>query len=53
MGGRGYAEASGHRLAEPAGLEEILRTAAERAHEIRVALNRVSDQLILRSRLAA
>lgn len=53
MGGRGYAEASEHRLAEPAGLEEILRTAAERAHEIRVALNRVSDQLVLRSRLAA
>jgi hypothetical protein len=53
MGGRGYAEASEHRLAEPAGLEEILRTAAERAHEIRVALNRVSEQLVLRSRLAA
>jgi hypothetical protein len=53
MGGRGYAEASEHRLAEPAGLDEILRTAAERAHEIRIALNRVSEQLVLRSRLAA
>jgi hypothetical protein len=53
LGCRGYAEASEHHLAERIGLEEILRTAAERAHEIRVALNRVSDQLILRSRLAA
>lgn len=53
IGGRGYAEASEHRLAEPAGLDEILRTAAERAHEIRIALNRVSEQLVLRSRLAA
>ena len=54
LGGRGYAEASGHRLAEPSGLEEILRIAAERAHEVRVALNQVSSQLSLRgSRLAA
>ncbi len=48
LGGRGYAEASEHQLAGRIGLEEILRVAAERAHEIRVALNRVSDQLILR-----
>jgi hypothetical protein len=53
LGGRGFAEASEHRLAERIGLEEILRTAAERVHEIRVALNQVSRQLVLRSRLAA
>jgi hypothetical protein len=53
LGGRGYAEASEHRLAERVGLEEILRTAAERAHEIRVALNQVSQRLALRPRLAA
>ncbi len=54
LGGRGYAEASEHRLAERVGLEDILRTAAERVHEVRVALNRVSAQLDLRSsRLAA
>ncbi|HLB54955.1 MAG TPA: hypothetical protein VJK71_07600 [Gemmatimonadales bacterium] len=53
LGGRGYAGASEHRLAERVGLEEILRTAAERAHEIRVALNQVSQQLVLRPRLAA
>ncbi len=54
LGGRGYAEASEHRLAGRTGLEDILRTAAERVHEVRVALNRVSAQLDLRSsRLAA
>lgn len=54
LGGRGFAEASGHRLAERSGLEDVLRTAAERVHEVRVALNRVSSQLTLRgSRLAA
>ena len=54
LGGRGYAEASEHQLAERTGLEEVLRTAAERVHELRVALNRVSAQLDLRSsRLAA
>ena len=53
LGGRGFAEASEHRLAGQVGLEEILRTAAERAHEIRIALNQVSQQLVLRSRLAA
>lgn len=54
LGGRGYAEASEHQLAERSGLEEVLRTAAERVHEVRVALNRVSTQLSLRgSRLAA
>lgn len=53
LGGRGFAEASEHRLAGRIGLEEILRTAAEHAHEIRVALNQVSGKLALRSRLAA
>lgn len=54
LGSRGYAEASEHQLAERIGLEAVLRTAAERAHEVRVALNQVSSQLTLRgSRLAA
>ncbi len=53
MGGRGYAEASEHRLAEQSGLEDVLRTAADRIHDVRVALNRVSAQLDLRGRLAA
>ena len=54
LGGRGYAEASEHQLAEQSGLEDVLRTAAERVHEVRVALNKVSAQLSLRgSRLAA
>jgi hypothetical protein len=53
MGGRGYAEASEHQMAERTGLEEVLRTAAERIHDVRIALNRVSAQLDLRSRLAA
>ncbi len=53
LGGRGYAEASEHRLAERNGLEDVLRIAAEQAHQIRIALNRVSDQLVFRLRLAA
>lgn len=54
LGGRGFAEASEHQMAERTGLEEVLRTAAERVHDVRVALNRVSAQLDLRSsRLAA
>jgi hypothetical protein len=54
LGGRGFAEASEHQLAERSGLEDVLRTASERVHEVRVALNRVSAQLDLRSsRLAA
>jgi hypothetical protein len=54
LGGQGYAEASEHRLAERAGLELVLRTAAERVHDVRVALNQVSARLALRgSRLAA
>ena len=54
LGGRGYAEASEHSLAERIGLDDVLRTAAERVHEVRVALNRVSAQLALRGpRLAA
>lgn len=53
LGGRGYAEASEHRLAERNGLEDVLRIAAEQAHQIRIALNRVSDQLVFCPRLAA
>lgn len=54
LGGRGFAEASEHQLAELTGLEDVLRTASERVHEVRIALNRVSAQLDLRSsRLAA
>ena len=54
LGSRGYAEASEHRLAERAGLEDVLRTAAERVHDVRLALNRVSSRLDLRGpRLAA
>jgi hypothetical protein len=54
LGGRGYAGASEHRLAEQSGLEDVLRTAAERVHEVRLALNRVSSRLDLRGpRLAA
>ena len=54
LGGRGYAGASEHSLAERSGLDEVLRTAAERVHEVRVALNQVSSRLALRgSRLAA
>lgn len=54
LSGRGYAEAAGHPLAERRGLDLVLRTAAERVHDIRVALNQVSAQLDLRSsRLAA
>ena len=54
LGGRGYAEASEHQLAERSGLEDVLRTAAERVRDVRLALNRVSAQLHLRSsRLAA
>ena len=54
LGSRGYAEASEHRLAERTGLDDILRTAAERTRDVRVALNQVSAKLVLRSsRLAA
>jgi hypothetical protein len=54
LGGRGYAEAAEHHLAERAGLDEVLRIAAERVRDVRVALNQVSAQLDLRStRLAA
>lgn len=49
LGGRGYAEASEHQMAEQSGLEDVLRTAAERVHDVRIALNRVSAQLDLRS----
>lgn len=53
LGGRGYAEASEHQLAERSGLEDVLRTAAERIHDVRVALNRVSARLDLSGRRAA
>lgn len=54
LGSRGYAEASEHHLAERTGLDDILRTAAERTRDVRVALNKVSSKLVLRSsRLAA
>jgi len=54
LGGRGFAEASEHQLAGRSGLEDVLRIAAERVHEVRVALNKVSSRLALRgSRLAA
>jgi len=49
IGGRGFAEASEHRLAERVGLEAVLRTAAEHVHEVRLALNQVSAQLTLRA----
>ena len=53
LGGRGYAEAAEHHLAERSGLDDVLRTAADRVRDVRVALNRVSAQLDLRTRLAA
>jgi hypothetical protein len=54
LGGRGYAEAAEHRLAERSGLDDVLRIASERVRDVRVALNSVSAQLQLRStRLAA
>jgi len=43
MGGRGYAEASDHWLAERTGLAEVYRTAADRFVTLRTALNAVSD----------
>ncbi|HEX7025115.1 MAG TPA: hypothetical protein VF187_09895 [Gemmatimonadales bacterium] len=49
LGGRGFAEAAGHRMAEQRGLDDVLRTAAERVRDIRVALNSVSSRLHLRS----
>jgi len=54
LGGRGYAEAAEHRLAERSGLDDVLRTASERVRDVRLALNSVSAQLHLRrARLAA
>lgn len=54
LGGRGFAEASEHRLAERTGLDQVLRMSAERIHDVRMALNQVSATLDLRSsRLAA
>ena len=48
LGSRGFAEASEHELAERTGLDDVLRIAAARAHEVRVALNGVSSRLALR-----
>ena len=54
LGGRGYAGAAEHRLAERSGLDDVLRTASERVRDVRLALNSVSAQLHLRTtRLAA
>lgn len=54
LGGRGYAEAAEHRLAEASGLDEVLRVAADRVRDVRVALNQVSNRLQFRgNRLAA
>lgn len=46
LGRVGFQLASDHRLAESYGLAELLRTAAERFFELRVALNRISDRLM-------
>jgi hypothetical protein len=45
LGYRGYAEASGHWLAQRAGLDGVLRTAAEHWSTVRSALNDVSERL--------
>jgi hypothetical protein len=45
LGQRGFALASDHALAEPSGLEGILRTAAERFPAVRTALNGVSERV--------
>lgn len=45
MGQRGFAMASDHALAEPAGLDGILRMAAERFTALRGALNGVSERV--------
>lgn len=45
MGRRGYQLAAEHRLAAQYGLAEVFNAAAERFSRIRLALNRISDQL--------
>jgi hypothetical protein len=45
LGSRGYELASDHALAEPSGLEPILRVAAERFPAVRNALNGLSDRV--------
>ena len=45
LGQRGFALASDHVLAEPMGLEGILRTASERFQLVRTALNGVSERV--------
>ncbi|HWO87892.1 MAG TPA: hypothetical protein VNL98_01950 [Gemmatimonadales bacterium] len=46
LGRTGFQLASDHRLAESYGLADVLRTAAERFFELRVALNRLSDHVM-------
>ena len=46
LGRRGYALAAQHRLAAQYGMEVVYAAAAERFQRLRLALNRVSDQLI-------
>jgi len=48
LGQRGYELASGHALADQVGLGAILRTAAERFSQARLALNRLSDRVMFR-----
>lgn len=45
LGQRGFALASDHVLAEPMGLEGILRTASERFQLVRTALNGISERV--------
>lgn len=45
LGRRGYADASGHVLAEAAGLGDLFTVAAERFPAIRGTLNRMSDRV--------
>lgn len=46
VGRSGFRMASDHALAERYGLERVLRLAADRFGELRIALNRMSDRLI-------
>jgi len=49
LGSRGFGLASDHVLAQHYGLDEVLRTAAERFPALRSALNGVSDRLLFPS----
>lgn len=46
MGRSGFLLASDHRLAEQLGLDQVLRSAADRFGELRLALNRMSDTMM-------